>query len=57
MARIQAIKICPSYSYAVCCTTFAWELSTLTKDNFAAKTNLAVSSTEFPCCQLDEINI
>jgi hypothetical protein len=54
MARIQAIKICPSYSHAVCFILFAWGLSTLTKDNFAAKTKLAISWTEFCPCKYDE---
>lgn len=57
MARIQAIKICPSYSHAACFTLFVWELSTLTKDNFAAKTDLAVSSTEYCQYKFDEPKI
>jgi hypothetical protein len=54
MAWIQAIKICPSYSHAACFILFTWELSTLTMDNFAAKTNLAISWTEFCPCKYDE---
>ena len=54
IVRIQALKVCPSHSHAVCFTLFVWELSTLTKVNFATTTNLAVRLIEFCQCTLDE---
>ncbi len=45
----QAVKPACSGSYTICFTLLASVKSTSAKDNFAAKTSLAVSSTKF--CQ------